>query len=95
MDGFLTFVLIVIVGFWLLGILGRAWLRMLIRRNGNGATGGSWTFGGAAGNRGRSRNTRPEGEVTVTDNETPGTPINRRVGEYVEYEEVGTPDNHQ
>lgn len=110
METFLTVILIIFVGFWLLGLIGKWLLRYWITKkqrefqqqfgsdsttgsNTGGAFGGRgfrgfYTFGGTSEQETRQKK-RPEGEVTVTQQEIRTEyQVDKSVGEYVEFEEV-------
>lgn len=87
MEGFLTVLLFIVVGFWLAGKLGRWTLRRWVTKRQQQF---EQQFGGAYGSNQSSgrRQQRPEGEVTVTKNTSKATPsVSKSVGEYVEFEE--------
>lgn len=103
METFLTVILFIFVGFWLLGIFGRWTLRWWIARKqrefqqqfgGDGKTAGgafgNGSFRGFYANFGGSgRKKKKEGEVTVTRTTRRSEyQVGKGVGEYVEYEEV-------
>lgn len=87
MEMFLSFILFIVIGFWLLGIIGRWALRSFILRKQRemeeqfGSGGGSQTFGSGnfrgfytfGGSPGGSRSSAPksEGEITVERNQEP------------------------
>jgi hypothetical protein len=68
--------LIVILSLWLLGQLGRWWLK--------------WWLGRRLSPRKPQRPPRPEGEVRIEQTAHTGQKVNRSVGDYVEFEEVVT-----
>ena len=82
----------VIVGFYLLGWIGRwaltAWLRKKQREFASGADPFSRVY--TWGTRSGARPSRPqsEGNVTVSEAEPQEKKINKNVGDYVDYEEV-------
>lgn len=87
MEGFLTVLLFIVVGFWLAGKIGRWTLRRWVTKRQQQF---AQQFGGAYGNNpgSGSRKPRPEGEITVTQNASKATPsVSKSVGEYVEFEE--------
>lgn len=105
METFLTVILFIFVGFWLIGIIGRWTLRWWIARKqrefqqqfgGDGkSTGGAFGNGAFRGFYanfgGNGRKKRNEGEVTVTRTTRRSEyQVSKGVGEYVEYEEVET-----
>ena len=87
---FLTIILFLFLGFWLLSVIGRLSLRWWIAKKqrefqeqfgGGGAAGGT-------GDRSR-RKRRREGEVTVTRTVRQSEyQVRKGVGDYVEYEEI-------
>ncbi len=88
MVDFLSFILFVVLAFYLLGIVGRWFLRRWITRRqreferafgGHGAS-----RPGSAGNRGGR-----DGEVRVNAGSSAPRRVRSDVGEYVEYEEYG------
>lgn len=107
METFLTVILFIFVGFWLLGRISRWTLHWWITKKqrefqqqfgGDNASAGS-SFGNGSfrgfhthfGNAGQKAKRRKDGEVTVTHT-TIHTEyqVNKKAGEYVEYEEVTT-----
>lgn len=96
MEAFLSFLFFLILGFYVVGALGRWLLRWWIgkkqqefaERFGGASSGG---FRGYSWNSG-ARTRRPsahEGEVTVQQtSRTPEKRVSGTVGEYVEYEEI-------
>lgn len=101
MDGFLSFIFYCIIGFYLLGFLGRLALRLWIRRiqkryeqnpNGSNFKGYSWNFG--AGQQQQQQEQKSEGEVTIKTPEQQKR-VNKNIGEYVDFEEVkDSTDSH-
>lgn len=84
---FLSFILSVALGFYLLGIIGRWLLRSWIRRKQREF---AEQFGGRGGytyDPNGNRDTGREGEVRVQKNGGSAKKVSRDVGEYVEYEE--------
>lgn len=86
MEGFLTFILILVLSFYLVGWLGRVLLRRWIMRK-QEEMAGRFTEGGYQTGQRSGRKSRREGEVTIQTKNTPAKKVNREVGEYVEYEE--------
>ncbi len=70
--------LIIILSIWLLGKLGRWWLRRVVERR---------MQGGHPGRR-QERRSRPEGQVSVERTIRMEKRVNSNVGDYVEFEEV-------
>lgn len=98
MDGFLSFIFYCIVGFYLLGFLGRLALRFWLRRmqkryeqNPNGANFRSYTWGFGNGNnqqqQQQDQQKKSEGQVTVEAKEQ-AKRVNKNIGEYVDFEEI-------
>jgi len=95
----LAFLLYTIIGFWLLGIISKWALRAFILRKQRqmeeqfGSGGGGFSGFGGFGRGGSHANTRKsEGEVTIEQTEVrqDGYTVNKKIGEYVEFEEVET-----
>lgn len=88
----LEFILFAILGFYLLGYLGRLLLRIWIRRqqkkfgNDPGAFYRTYTWG--AGQRKEQHAERKEGEIFVDQSLKTEKKVKGSVGDYVEYEEV-------
>lgn len=101
MKAFLTFILITVLVMYLIGIIGRWWLRKWIYRkqrefeNRFGNTGGyrqyTWTQGGP----GKDGKVKEEGEVKVQKTTHAHKKVSGCVGDYVDYEEVETGDDNQ
>lgn len=92
MDTILSFILFLIIGFYLAGLLGRLLLRRwLVRKQKEFEQGGNPFFRtytwGSGTNREESRR-RPEGKVTIEQTRIIEKQVSGEVGEYVEYEEV-------
>lgn len=88
----LTVLFFIIVGFYLLGLLGRLalsyWIRKKQREFAEGGSPGGFSRTYAWGGR-RSPRPRPEGDVSVQQTEaSPQKKINKNVGDYVDYEEI-------
>ena len=84
--GFLGVILIIILAFWLLGVIGRWLLRLwLLRKQREFAE----RFGGNAhaGGYHNGPKARPEGDVDVRQTARIEKKVNRNVGDYVEFEE--------
>lgn len=83
---FLTILLFIILGFWLLGLLFR-WLLplILIRAQKRYASqfGGQFNYGT---NR-KSESQKKEGEVTVESTTSQDHKVNKNLGDYVDFEE--------
>lgn len=89
MEFILTFILATVLFFYLLGFVGRSFLRHWIRRKQEEAAAGGNPFfqsGPSAGS--RARRPRPEGEVIVRKGRASEKQVSGQVGEYVAYEEV-------
>lgn len=92
MEGFLTFILIAILSFYVLGQVGKWMLRRWVARKQRemgemfGADGGAFRQYTRGGN-GR-REAKREGEVEVQRPVQPEKKVGKNVGDYVEYEEV-------
>ncbi len=89
----LSFILFLIIGFYLAGLLGRILMRYwIIRKQKEFAQGDGNPFFGTYGWRrgGPSDNARPkpEGKVTVKQMHATQKRVNGDVGDYVEYEEI-------
>ena len=91
---FLTFLVFLLLGFYLLQWLARLWLRRRIARirhdmeqNGGQGFYKQYTWGGRSN--GRPERPAREGEVKVETGAAPGKKLNDRIGDYVDYEEVG------
>lgn len=85
----LEFIFITVVVIWLVGLLGRWFLRWWLVKKQREL---SERFGGGAGQtRGRGaarRGNRPEGDVSVRQTAPVQKKVNKSVGDYVEFEEV-------
>lgn len=97
MEGFLTFILLSVLIFYLLGMVGRwallHWVRKKQREfeNGNGSTYSrtySWGSARARDRESGGRSARPEGEVSIQQTHASEKKVNKNIGDYVEYEEV-------
>lgn len=92
MDTILSFILFLIIGFYLARLLGRLLLRRwLVRKQKEFEQGGNPFFRtytwGSGTNREEPRR-RPEGKVTIEQTRIIEKQVSGEVGEYVEYEEV-------
>lgn len=87
MESFLTFILIVVLAFYLIGWLGRILLRRWIARK-QQEMAGRFTGNAGYGSRGEGSKARKEGEVTIQSKGSADKKVGRNVGDYVEYEEV-------
>lgn len=101
---FLSVILTIVIGFWLLGIIGRLLLRFWVGRmqrrmqqGGGGAGGGAFNYGpfkgfytsyGSAGTSAQSKDKRKEGEVTVETTGQTKSHNHKDIGDYVDFEEV-------
>ncbi len=94
MDKFLSFVLILILGFYLLGIVARLLLRRWVARRqkefSEGKTGGGffWQYPPRGNNANRPGDNRESGKVTVVRTQREEKKVSSNAGEYVEYEEI-------
>ena len=98
---FLSIIFFTIIAFWLLGKISKWVLQAYIVRKQRemreqfGAEGGYKTFGGGSfqgfygfGGNGPRQARKDEGEVVVEQTQTEGHTVSKKVGEYVEFEEV-------
>lgn len=93
MDGVISFILFLIIGFYLAGLIGRLLLRRwIIRRqkefeqNGGNPFFRTYTWGAGAH---QQQSRQREGDVTVQQTaQSAEKKISREVGDYVDYEEV-------
>lgn len=98
MDSVLSFLFFMILGFYLLGIVGRLLLRMWVRRvqrqfeQGQGGGTYSKTYSWGRGGAAQRAETRPEGDVVIQAPATTEKKINKTVGDYVDYEEIKEDD---
>lgn len=104
METFLSVILFIFVGFWLLGLVGRWTLRWWIAKkqrefqqqfggDGSSTSGsfGNGSFRGFYTDFGAKTKRRKDGEVTVTHTAVRSEyQVNKGAGEYVEYEEVAS-----
>lgn len=92
--GFLGTVISILLGFYLIGFIGRLFLRFWIAKKvkdmQNGKGGGFWT--NAPSSRSTS-GTKKEGEITITSPGDNDRKIDSSVGEYVEYDEIKRDEN--
>lgn len=96
MEGFLTFILLSVLFFYLLGRVGRwallHWVRKKQREfeNGNGTYSRTyaWGSGWARDRESGGRSARPEGEVSIRQTHASEKKVNKNIGDYVEYEEI-------
>lgn len=90
MEFILSFIVVTILVFYLIGVLGRALLGYWIRKKqkefaqGGGNPFFQWRTSGAP----RPKAGRPEGEITVEQTRVSQRKVKGGVGDYVEYEEV-------
>lgn len=91
MEAILSFIVIAVLIFYLIGFIGRTFLSYWIRKKQQEFAQGKgsgpffqWRTGPSASQKSK----RPEGEVTVEKTHTPQPKVNRNVGDYVEYEEL-------
>ncbi len=98
--GFISFIMYFVIGFYLLGFVGRILFRLWLRRiqkryqqNPQGANFRSYTWGSGQQQQQQEQNKR-EGEVTVKTQEKQKR-VNQDIGEYVDFEEIkGHNDTH-
>lgn len=91
MEGFLTFILFAIIGFWLLGKIGRWFLRFWIAKKQKefASQFGDQFGGGGGGSRTSQARQEETGRVKVSvDESAHKTEVNKNVGDYVDFEEV-------
>ena len=86
MEAFLSVIFIIIIGFYLAGMLGRWLLRYWITKK----LGNMQGFGGNPGGRNAERDgeCRKEGEVHIDRRRASAKRVSSQVGDYVDYEEV-------
>lgn len=89
MEGFLTFILFVILGIYVLGFVGRLILKMYLRKVQKQFEG----FANSAGTQNRqysenSNQQQHEGDVTITQASGQDKKFKDNVGDYVDFEEV-------
>ena len=79
----LTILFFIVVGIYLMGLVGRLALGYWIRKKQRGFS-RTYTWGGRKASRSRA-----EGDVTVQQTQaSPRKKINKNVGDYVDYEEI-------
>ena len=103
METFLSVILIIIIGFYLVGKLLKIFVPIWIRKKmkdfeqgkgpfNNGGTGGANSQGAWSnfGNRNRQsqESKKEEGDVTITKTKDEDRNINKEIGEYVDFDEV-------
>lgn len=92
MDGILSFILFLIIGFYVAGLIGRVLLRRWIMRKQKEFEQGGNPFFRAytwSGNQTRNDSQRkPEGKVTVEQTRVTEKRVSGEVGDYVDYEEI-------
>ena len=93
MDGILSFILFLIIGFYVAGLIGRVLLRRWIMRKQKEFEQGGNPFVRAytwsSGNQTRNDSQRkPEGKVTVEQTRVTEKRVSGEVGDYVDYEEI-------
>ncbi|WP_320054627.1 DUF4834 family protein [uncultured Acetobacteroides sp.] len=97
MEGFLTFIFFLIIGFYLLGFLVRLALKLYIRRmqkrfggagNGGGAFFQNFTYGFGGSRQASQDASHREGDVTITSTASAEKKIRRDTGDYVDFEEI-------
>lgn len=87
----LTYILWVIIAFYLLGYIARLLFRLWLRRQHKrfGGEGGSFrTYTWGMGNRTQEKPGREEGKVYVEKSGRIDKKVSNTVGDYVEYEEI-------
>lgn len=91
----LAFILYVILGFYLLGLIGRFFLRRWVAKKqkefeaNGGSPGGfyrTYTWGGRGKN--TEKEQKPEGDITIQRTQISEKKVSGTIGDYVEYEEV-------
>lgn len=87
MEGFLTFILVAVLSFYLIGWLGRMLLRRWVARK-QREMAERFAGGAGFGAQQTGRKARKEGEVTVQAKTATGKKVAKDIGECVEYEEV-------
>ena len=101
METFLSVILIIIIGFYLVGKLLKIFVPIWIRKKmkdfeqgkgpfNNGGTGGANSQGAWSnfGNRQSQESKKEEGDVTITKTKDEDRNINKEIGEYVDFDEV-------
>ena len=93
MDGILSFILFLIIGFYVAGLIGRVLLRRwIMRKQKEFEQGGNPFFRAytwSSGNQTRNDSQRkPEGKVTVEQTRVTEKRVSGEVGDYVDYEEI-------
>ncbi len=90
----LTFILSVILGFYLLGWISRIMLRSWLRKKqrefqeNGGQTGGFYrTYTWGTGTRNAEQKPKHEGDITIKQTKANVKKVNSNIGDYVEYEE--------
>lgn len=93
MDGILSFILFLIIGFYVAGLIGRVLLRRwIMRKQKEFEQGGNpffraytWSSGSQTRN---DSQPKPEGKVTVEQTRVTEKRVSGEVGDYVDYEEI-------
>lgn len=93
MDGILSFILFLIIGFYVAGLIGRVLLRRwIMRKQKEFEQGGNpffRTYTWSSGSQPRNDSQRkPEGKVTVEQTRVTEKRVSGEVGDYVDYEEI-------
>lgn len=97
MEGFLTFIFFLIIGFYLLGFLIKLALKLYIRRmqkrfgggeNGNGAFFQNFTYDFGGNRQASQEENQREGDVTITSTANQEKKIRKDTGDYVDFEEI-------
>jgi hypothetical protein len=93
MDGILSFILFLIIGFYVAGLIGRVLLRRwIMRKQKEFEQGGNpffrtytWSSGSQTRN---DSQPKPEGKITVEQTRVTEKRVSGEVGDYVDYEEI-------
>ena len=93
MDGILSVILFLIIGFYVAGLIGRVLLRRwIMRKQKEFEQGGNpffRTYTWSSGSQTRNDSQRkPEGKVTVEQTRVTEKRVSGEVGDYVDYEEI-------
>jgi hypothetical protein len=99
MEGFLTFIFFLVIGFYLLGFLIKLAIKLYIRRmqkrfggfeNGNGTFFQNFTYGFGGNRQASQEEKHREGDVTITNssNANQEKKVNKDAGDYVDFEEI-------
>ena len=89
MDGILSFILFLIIGFYVAGLIGRVLLRRWIMRKQKEFEQGGNPFFRSSGSQTRNDSQpKPEGKITVEQTRVTEKRVSGEVGDYVDYEEI-------